>query len=109
MTAPGRANVAIMFSLAYSREALGGYNATNWDNGAFNVALTAARSERDDAKRRALYGECQALLAEDGGIIAPVWADFLDAKSSKVSTGDAISGDWDLDGNRCAERWWFTA
>jgi peptide/nickel transport system substrate-binding protein len=105
----GRANEDLMLSLAYSREALGGYNATNWDNEAFNLALNAARSERDDTKRRELYGECQSILAEDGGIIAPVWADFLDAKSSKVSTGDAISGDWDLDGNRCAERWWFTA
>ena len=104
----GRANEDLMLSLAYSREALGGYNATNWDNESFNMALNAARSEKDDAKRRELYGECQAILAEDGGMIAPVWADFLDAKSSKVSTGDAISGDWDLDGNRCAERWWFT-
>ena len=105
----GRATEDLMLSLAYSKEALGGYNATNWDNDAFNVALTAARSEKDDAKRRALYAECQSVLAEDGGLIAPVWADFLDAKSSKVSTPDAISGDWDLDGNRCAERWWFNA
>lgn len=105
----GRANEDLMLSLAYSKESLGGYNATNWDNGAFNRALVAARSEKDDAKRRALYAECQMLLATDGGLIAPVWADFLDAKSSKVSTPEAISGDWDLDGNRCAERWWFNA
>nr|WP_158503173.1 hypothetical protein [Shimia thalassica] len=105
----GRATEDLMLLLGYSKEALGGYNATNWDNDAFNVALTAARSEKDDAKRRALYAECQSIVAEDGGLIAPVWADFLDAKSSKVSTPDAISGDWDLDGNRCAERWWFNA
>ena len=105
----GRATEDLMLSLAYSKEALGGYNVTNWDNDAFNVALTSARSEKDDAKRRALYSECQTLLAQDGGLIAPVWADFLDAKSSKVSTPEAISGDWDLDGNRCAERWWFNA
>ncbi|WP_323777954.1 ABC transporter substrate-binding protein [Leisingera sp.] len=105
----GRANEDLMLSLAYSREALGGYNATKWDNEAFNKALTAARSEKDDAKRRELYSECQAVLSEDGGLIAPVWADFLDAKSQKVSTGAEISGDWDLDGNRCAERWWFNA
>ena len=105
----GRANEDLMLSLAYSRESLGGYNATNWDNGAFNVALTAARSEKDDTRRRELYAECQILLHEDGGLIAPVWADHLDAKSTKVSTPEAISGDWDLDGNRCAERWWFNA
>lgn len=105
----GRANEDLMLSLAYSRESLGSYNATNWDNEAFNLVLNAARSERDDARRRELYGECQAIVSEDGGMIAPVWADFLDAKSSRVATSDAISGDWDLDGNRCAERWWFNS
>ncbi|WP_324753455.1 ABC transporter substrate-binding protein [Roseovarius sp. Pro17] len=105
----GRANEDLMLSLAYSRESLGGYNATNWDNEAFNVALIAARSEKDDAKRRELYYECQSILSEEGGMIAPVWADFLDAKSTKVSAPDEISGDWDLDGNRCGERWWFNA
>ncbi len=105
----GRANEDLMLSLAYSRESLGGYNSTNWDNEAFNVALAAARSEKDDAKRRELYYECQSILSEEGGMIAPVWADFLDAKSAKVSTPEEISGDWDLDGNRCGERWWFNA
>ena len=105
----GRANEDLMLSLAYSREALGGYNATNWDNEAFNTALIAARSERDDAKRRELYYECQRILSDEGGLIAPVWADFLDAKASKVGTPEEISGDWDLDGNRCGERWWFNA
>lgn len=105
----GRANEDLMFTLAYSRESRGDYNETNWDNDAFNLALTSARSEKDDAKRRALYAECQSLIAEEGGMVAPVWADLLDAKSSKLSTGEKISGDWDLDGNRCAERWWFNA
>ncbi|MEH6522821.1 hypothetical protein [Sulfitobacter sp.] len=49
------------------------------------------------------------LIHEDGGLITPVWADFLDPKSNKFSTGEEISGDWDLDGNRCAERWWSNA
>jgi len=105
----GRANEDLMLSLAYSKESIGDYNETSWDNPAFNAVLVAARSEKDDAKRRALYNECQMIIAQEGGMIAPVWADFLDAKSSKLSTPEAISGDWDLDGNRCAERWWFNA
>ena len=105
----GRANEDLMLSLAYSRKAIGGYNETSWDNDAFNTALDAARGEKDDARRRELYAECQMLIAEEGGMVAPVFADFLDAKSSKVSTPEAVSGDWDLDGNRCAERWWFNA
>lgn len=106
----GRANEDLMLSLVYSKGAIAsGYNETGWDNAAFNAALVAARSEKDDAKRRALYSECQMLINQEGGLVSPVWADFLDAKTSKVSTPEKISGDWDLDGNRCAERWWFNA
>jgi peptide/nickel transport system substrate-binding protein len=106
----GRANEDLMLSLVYSEASIAsGYNETLWNNKAFNAALIAARSEKDDAKRRALYSECQMLIHEDCGLITPAWADFLDAKSSKVSTDEHISGDWDLDGNRCAERWWFNA
>ena len=105
----GRANEDLMLTLAYSRESIGDYNATAWDNEAFNIALTAARSETDDARRKELYWECQAILSQDGGMIAPCWADFLDAKTSKVVTSEEISGDWDLDGNRAGERWSFKA
>lgn len=103
----GRANEDLMLTLAFSHESLGGYNATNWDNDAFNKALIAARSEKDDARRRELYSDCQRLISQDGGMISPVWADFLDAKASNVGIPDEVSGDWDLDGNRCGERWWF--
>lgn len=105
----GRANEDLMLTLAYSRASLGSWNATKWDNEAFNTALIAARGEQDDAKRKELYWECQRILHEDGGMIAPVWGDNLDAKSSNVMTGPDVSGDWDLDGNRAAERWWFSA
>ena len=71
--------------------------------------LKAARAEKDDTRRRELLWECQAILSADGGMIAPVWADYLDAKSSKVSTPEVVAGDWDLDGNRAPERWWFNA
>lgn len=105
----GRADADLMLTLPYSRESIGSWNATHWDNEAFNTALVAARGERDDAKRKELYWECQALVSTEGGMIAPAWADYLDAKSSKISTGEKIAGDWDLDGARASERWWFNA
>ncbi len=105
----GRANEDLMLTLAYSRESIGSWNETHWDNDAFNRALVAARAERDDTKRKELYWECQRLISEEGGMIAPVWADYLDAKSSKVATREEVAGDWDLDGGRASERWWFTA
>lgn len=103
----GRVSEDVMLSLAYSRESIGSWNETSWDNAAFNTALQAARGERDDEKRKQLYWECQSLIAEDGGLVAPVWADFLDATSDKVAHGE-LANDWELDGARAGERWWFT-
>ncbi|MBY6058731.1 FAD-binding protein [Leisingera daeponensis] len=84
-------------TLAYSRASLGSWNATKWDNEAFNTVLLDARGDQDQTSRKELYWECQRLVHSDGGLIAPVWADKLDAKSSKVSTGEEVAGDWDLD------------
>ncbi|MBT0781472.1 ABC transporter substrate-binding protein [Paracoccus sp. pheM1] len=103
----GRVNEDMMLTLAYARESIGSWNETGWDNEAFNKALLAARGEKDEAKRRQLYWECQSLIAEDGGMIAPLWADFLDATSDKVAHAE-LGNDWELDGARASERWWFT-
>lgn len=105
----GRPNEDLMLTQAYSRESLGSWNATDWDNDEFNTKLLAARGEKDDDLRRELLWECQAILSEDGGMIAPVWADYIDAKTSKISTPEEVAGDWDLDGSRASERWWFNA
>ena len=104
----GRATEDLMLSLAYSKESIGDWNESSWDNAAFNTALVAARGEKDEAKRKALYWECQSLISTDGGMVAPIWADFLNATSDKVMH-DEIANDWDLDGGRCSERWWFSA
>lgn len=103
----GRVSEDVMLSLAYSRESIGSWNETSWDNEAFNKALVAARGEKDKEKRKQLYWECQALISQDGGLVAPLWADFLDATSDKVAHGE-LANDWELDGARAGERWWFT-
>jgi peptide/nickel transport system substrate-binding protein len=104
----GRVNEDVMLSLCYSRESIGTWNETSWDNEAFNTALVAARGEKDEARRKELYWECQALISADGGMVAPVWADFIDATSDKVMH-DEVGNDWELDGARASERWWFAA
>lgn len=102
----GRVNEDAMLTLAYSRQSIGTWNETSWDNQAFNTALVAARSEADPERRREFYWECQRLIWDDGGMVAPIWADFLDAVSDNIGHGD-IANDWALDGARCGERWWF--
>jgi peptide/nickel transport system substrate-binding protein len=103
----GRANEDLMLSTPYTAAAVeSGWNATRWVNERFEAALAAARSELDPDRRRALYWECQSLLRDDGGLVVPVFADFIDAARDNVMHGE-LSSDWDLDGARASERWWF--
>lgn len=103
----GRANEDLMLSTAYTTGAMeSGWNATHWTHEEFETSLTEARGEFDEAKRSELYANCQQIMHEQAGIVVPVFADFLDAKRSNVMHGE-VSSDWDLDGGRAAERWWF--
>jgi len=53
-----------------------------------------------------MYGEMQRIVSDEGGAVIPVFADFVDAADTKVRFGD-LSSNWQLDGLRAAERWWF--
>ncbi len=83
------------------------WNDTFWDNTRFNELLVAARSELDEAKRRDMYFEMQAILNQDGGAVIPVFANFVFATGSNVVTGDQFSAHFDMDGERWMERWSF--
>ncbi len=104
----GRVNEDVMLSTAYSSAAMStGWNEAKWTTDVLNTILTAARSERDAAKRKELYGEAQVLISDEGGTVIPAFADFVDAKAKNVMHGE-LSNNWDLDGARCSERWWFS-
>lgn len=101
----GRPTEDGMFSLAYAAGAP--WNESFWDNARFNELLIAARAELDDAKRREMYGEMQALVRDDGGTIIPAYQNFVDARSAKLAREDVIAGNWEMDGFMAVERWWF--
>lgn len=105
----GRPTEDWMFSAAYTDDTE--WNATAWkDTPAakrFNELVRAARKELDDAKRRAMYYEAQALLSDDGGVIVPMFANYIDGVSKKLAHGENVAGNWDLDGAKVTERWWF--
>jgi peptide/nickel transport system substrate-binding protein len=71
-----------------------------------DAMLEAVRTERDDAKRRQIVWEMQALVHRDCSVIIPVFADFLDAKSTKLQ-GFEPSTYREMDGYRIAERAWL--
>ncbi|RWP96677.1 ABC transporter substrate-binding protein [Mesorhizobium sp.] len=101
----GRPTEDWMFSTAYAAGAP--WNDTFWNNDRFNKLLLAARSELDDAKRRGMYHEMQAIVADDGGAVVPMFASYVMATSDRIAHPDAISANKPLDGFRALERWWF--
>jgi peptide/nickel transport system substrate-binding protein len=60
------------------------WNESAWKNETFDKLLIDARGETDDAKRKQMYGEMQALVSDKGGIGLPLFASFYDAHTTKL-------------------------
>jgi peptide/nickel transport system substrate-binding protein len=101
----GRPTEDWMFSAAYAEGA--DWNDTNWKHDKFNKLLVEARATLDEPKRRELYAEMQSIVRDEGGVLVPMFANHVHALRDNVKHGDQVAGNWQLDGNRCAERWWF--
>lgn len=82
------------------------WNDSFWSNERFDELLVKARGELDEAKRREMYAEMQALVSDDAGVILPMFANFVFANSGKIAHGKFASN-YDCDGERWMERWWF--
>lgn len=101
----GRATEDWMFSTAY--ESGVPWNDTGWENERFQSLLLQARAELDSSKRQEMYFEMQELCSNDGGTVVPMYANYVDAASTKLAHGENIGNLWQMDGSRIAERWWF--
>ncbi|ADP11880.1 ABC-type dipeptide transport system, periplasmic component (OphA), DdpA region [Erwinia sp. Ejp617] len=82
------------------------WNESQWKEPAFDQLVKAARAEQDEQKRRQIYHDIQVMLVEKGSEIIPLYADALDAASSKIRGFVAIPG-FTMSGNRAAEKVWF--
>jgi len=100
----GRPTEDMMFSTAYAEDA--SWNDTFWKNKRFNELLVAARAELDETRRGAMYKEMQQIVRDDGGVVVPMFAADLSAATDRIEHGP-LAANWELDGFRCAERWWF--
>ncbi|MCP3970177.1 MAG: ABC transporter substrate-binding protein [Rhodobacteraceae bacterium] len=102
----GRATEDLMFSVAY--EAGGPWNDTQWNHARFQELLVKGRTESDTARRREIYTEMQDILRVEGGVVVPMYANWVDAHSTKITNGGAPFGNvYQADSGRIAERWWF--
>ncbi len=101
----GRATEDWMFSTAY--ESGVPWNDHFWENARFQELLLSARAELDSDKRRTQYHEMQALISSEGGTVIPMYANYVDAHSTKLTNSGTIGNVFQMDSSRFMERWWF--
>jgi peptide/nickel transport system substrate-binding protein len=101
----GRVTEDWMFSVGYAEDAA--WNETFWKHDRFNVLLKAARAELDETRRGEMYAEMQLVVRDEGGVVVPVFANFVAAASANIGTPEKIGGNWPMDGAKNFERWWF--
>ena len=84
------------------------WNDSHFRHAKFNKLLKEARVELDQSKRREMYGELQRILKDEGSTIIVAFANHIGAASKKLRH-DTIASNFELDGGRIAERWWFNS
>ena len=101
----GRPTENWIFSQIYAADA--SWNDTYWKHDRFNELLVQGRSELDPAKRREIYVEMQRIIHDEGGVCLPLFQADTMAYSEKLHVPEVIGNNWELDGHKNAERWWF--
>jgi len=101
----GRATEDWMFTDAYSADS--NWNDSFWKDERFNALLKEARATLDEAKRGGMYAEMQTVVRDEGGVVIPMYANHVLAHSDKLTHGEHVAGNWDKDGGKLMERWWF--
>ena len=101
----GRATEDWMFSTAYEKGVP--WNDTQWEHERFNKILLEARAELDSGKRKEMYYEMQKITNQEGGVVIPMYANYVDAHSKKLTHGPTLGNLWQMDNSRILERWWF--
>jgi len=96
-----------MFSTAYLSTA--DWNDTRFFNDQFDQLLTAARAEIDTAKRKKIYADMGMILRNEGGLICPMFNDFIDAQSERLAGWEYQSIGFALMNNTAPMRMWVKA
>ena len=76
-----------MYTTAYLSTA--DWNDTRWKRPEFDAMLLEARAEIDEGKRKEIYSKMGRMLNEEGGLMVPMFNDFVDAMSTKVKGWEA--------------------
>lgn len=100
----GRPTIDWMMVTAFTSNAV--WNDTSWSNTRFDDLLSLARTETDEDRRAAIYAEAQQILHDDGGLISILFNSYISAHAENLAHG-LVASNYQLDGMRIAERWWF--
>ena len=95
-----------MYSTAYLSTA--DWNDTKFKNARFDELLVAARAELDETKRRAMYHEMAVILHDTGGLILPMFNDFVEARREEVG-GWIVDPNGELMNGKALIKCWLTA
>jgi len=101
----GRPTENWIFSQIYAADA--SWNDTYWKHDRFNELLIQGRAELDTAKRREIYVDMQRILHDEGGVCIPLFQSDVMAYADKLAVPEVVGNNWELDGAKHAERWWF--
>jgi peptide/nickel transport system substrate-binding protein len=95
-----------MYSTAYQSTAE--WNDTAFRDANFDALLIKARGELDVAKRSALYSEMANLVRDTGGLICPMFNDWVEARTTNVGGWVANPAGTLMDG-KALRACWLTA
>jgi len=100
----GRPTQDQMFTTAYLSTA--DWNDTRFNNEQFDQMLVAARGELDVAKRTQMYADMSTILRDEGGLICPMFNDFVEATTDKVDGWvEGIPGQVLMNGYAASKLW----
>ncbi|WP_424978428.1 ABC transporter substrate-binding protein [Leisingera sp. S232] len=100
----GRPTQDQMFTTAYLSTA--DWNDTRFNNEQFDQMLVAARGELDVAKRTQMYADMSTILRDEGGLICPMFNDFVEATTDNVEGFvEGIPGQVLMNGYAASKMW----
>ncbi|WP_323006125.1 ABC transporter substrate-binding protein [Pseudorhodobacter sp.] len=100
----GRPTQDQMYATAYISSAE--WNDTKFNNARFDELLMQARAELDQDKRKAQYREMADIVRDEGGLLLPMFNDFLDAHNAKVA-GWVANPNGDMMNDQAAIKCWM--
>jgi len=94
-----------MYATAYLSTA--DWNDTRFKNEKFDALLVQAKGELDQEKRKALYREMADILRDEGGLICPMFNDFVEGVRDDVQ-GWEQNGVWEVMNGLAPHKCWLS-